>query len=36
VEKPVALFPTEGQWVRIAGEELKKRADAKAAKSHTK
>jgi len=36
VEKPVALFPTEGQWVRIAGEELKRRADAKSAKSHTK
>ncbi len=29
VENPVALYPVEGKWVRIAGEELKKRAEAK-------
>jgi arylsulfatase A len=36
VAKPVALYPAEGKWVGIAGEELKKRAESKQAGTKSK
>jgi arylsulfatase A-like enzyme len=36
VAKPVALYPAEGKWVGIAGEELKKRAESKRAGTKSK